>query len=78
MSTDDLQAAWGNELKRLREARSMSQNKLARLAELDTSHYRRIEAGDVNAGDGPRMRIAAVLGVAVEEIWRYPRAEVPS
>jgi transcriptional regulator with XRE-family HTH domain len=71
--TDDLQAEWGIRVRELRIERGMSQYKLARLAEIDARHLARIESGEVNAGDEKRMRIAAALEVAVEDIWRYPR-----
>jgi transcriptional regulator with XRE-family HTH domain len=68
----DLQVRWGARLARRREQLQMSQYRLAQLARMDTSHLRRVETGEVNAGDAIRMKLAAALGARVEDIWDYP------
>lgn len=70
--TQALQLQWGERIRHLRKERGLSTNKLARLAEIDPSHLWQAEKGRVGVGDGPRMRIAAALGVRVEDIWQYP------
>lgn len=67
-----LQAKWGKNLREARLKRGLSQNALARLAEMEPSHITRIEMGKANVGDERRIRIAVALGVRVEDIWTYP------
>lgn len=70
--TQALQQTWGERIRELRKAQGLSTNRLARLADIDPSHLWQAENGRAGVGDELRMRIAAALGVRVEEIWIYP------
>lgn len=76
--TSNLRIAWGQRLRDLREEQGLSIGEMARRVGTDKAWYSRIEKGDIGArgpGDEMKMRIAAALGVRVEDIWSYP-AEV--
>jgi transcriptional regulator with XRE-family HTH domain len=54
-------AALGKRIRKLREARGMSQEEAARVIGLDRSYYGRIERGTVNVSALNLLRIAAGL-----------------
>jgi transcriptional regulator with XRE-family HTH domain len=68
----ELQVRWGDGIRGLRQQRDLSLAKLARLADIDQGHLSRIENGASGVGDEARFRLAAALGVRVEEIFCYP------
>lgn len=68
----ELQVRWGEGIRHLRQQRSLSLTRLARLADIDQGQLSKIENGTCGVGDEARYRIAAALGVRVEEIFKYP------
>jgi transcriptional regulator with XRE-family HTH domain len=58
-------AALGKRIRRLREARGMSQEEAARVIGLDRSYYGRIERGKVNVSAVNLLKIAAGLKTSV-------------
>lgn len=59
----DLQEQVGANLRRLREARGLTQEHLAHFAGLATRHLQKIEAGQVNVTLRTLGRLGAALGV---------------
>lgn len=72
MTHEELRARWGERLRAARRAKGVSLRAITDATGLHKSHYCRVEAGDASASDTSRMRIAAALGVRVEDIWAYP------
>ena len=58
----------GNEIKKVRKARKLSQDNLARYAGIDRSYMGRIERGQVNVTVKLAYQIAEVLGCPVNKI----------
>lgn len=78
MQDSSLRVEWGQRLRERREELGLSLNEVARRAGTAEPYYRRIERGEIGGGgpsDALRMRIAAALGVRVEDIWVYPNPE---
>lgn len=69
---NDLDASWGARIRELRDERGLSATRLARMADVDHTHLRKVEHGDARFGDDARIRLARALGVRVEEIFVYP------
>lgn len=67
-----LQARWGSRIKTLRQEKGLSVTALARLAEIDQGQLSRVENGKEKLGDDGRIRLAAALGVRVEDVFTYP------
>jgi transcriptional regulator with XRE-family HTH domain len=63
---------WGAEIRRLRTERGWTILELARRADSQPAHISRIERGINAPSDELRMRVAAALGVRVEQIFTYP------
>lgn len=62
-------------LKQLREARGLSQEQAAKLAELPRPTWGNLESGSANPTLMVLMRVASVLQVSLEEIVGEPKAE---
>ena len=71
----ELQIAWGRRLREVRTERDISGSELAKKVGVTRQHIQRIETGKCTAGDSVRVRIAAALGVAVDDIFDYAQSE---
>jgi transcriptional regulator with XRE-family HTH domain len=60
--------ALGQAIRRSRQAKGISQEKLALNAEVDRSYVGRIERGDNNAAVLTLVRIAGALGITLAEL----------
>jgi transcriptional regulator with XRE-family HTH domain len=58
----------GNAIRAMREAKSISQERLALLAGLDRSYFGRVERGDNNMAVLTLVKIATALEVTVAEL----------
>jgi transcriptional regulator with XRE-family HTH domain len=58
----------GMKLKKLREAKSVSQTALARKARISREHLNRLEAGRYDPAVGVVQRLAKALGVSLTEL----------
>ncbi|MFD2752863.1 helix-turn-helix domain-containing protein [Comamonas terrae] len=65
---DPALVALGDAIKRIRQAKSISQERLALLAEVDRSYVGRIERGDNNVAVLTLIRLAAALDVSVAKL----------
>ncbi|MGN6587191.1 MAG: helix-turn-helix domain-containing protein [Solirubrobacterales bacterium] len=68
MSIGSAQPALGEAVRTLRQKTGLSQDALAARAELDTRSIARLEAGQVDPTWGSMRRIAAGLGVPLEDL----------
>jgi transcriptional regulator with XRE-family HTH domain len=62
--------AFGKNLRDIRKARELSQEKLAELADLHPRALQKIEAGDVNVTLSTMLRLQKVLGCTWESLFR--------
>jgi transcriptional regulator with XRE-family HTH domain len=60
--------AIGDALRRIRTAQSISQERLALIAEVDRSYVGRIERGDNNVAVLTLVRLAGALGITVANL----------
>ena len=65
----ELQRIMGGNVRRLREARGLSRERLAEMVERDTSTINRIENGTTMMGAPLIARMARVLGVSVDTLF---------
>ncbi|PQJ42866.1 transcriptional regulator [Vibrio campbellii] len=65
---NDLAKAFGNNLRLMRKSKSISQDKLALLADIDRSYIGRIERGEVNITLEKAYQLARVLGCDVRDL----------
>lgn len=65
---DPVLVALGAAIRRLREARSMSQERLALVAEVDRSYMGRIERGDNSVAVLTLVRLAEALGTTASAL----------
>jgi len=70
---DDAGANLGANLRRLREARGLSQQQMAQLASIPRPTWASLEAGSANPTLGVLTRVAAALQVSIEELIGPPR-----
>jgi transcriptional regulator with XRE-family HTH domain len=70
---DDSAANLAANLRRLREARALSQQQIARLAGIPRPTWASLEAGGSNPTLGVLTRVAAALQVSIEELIGPPR-----
>jgi len=70
---DDAGANLGAYLRRLREARGLSQQQMAQLASIPRPTWASLEAGSANPTLGVLTRVAAALQVSIEELIGPPR-----
>ena len=59
----------GDNIKRIRAAKSLSQKEVVTTAKLDTAQYSRIENGKTDPSVGTLERIAKALGVSLAELF---------
>ena len=71
----ELAARLGRNIRQLREARGLTQEQVARLAELPRSTWASLESGAANPTLAVLSRVAHVLQVSLEELVAAPRAE---
>ena len=62
--------AFGKNLRDIRKARELSQEKLAEMADLHPRALQKIEAGDVNVTLSTILRLQKVLGCSWENVFR--------
>ncbi|SEF41464.1 helix-turn-helix domain-containing protein [Vibrio hangzhouensis] len=65
---NELAKAFGNNLRLMRKSKSISQDKLALLADIDRSYIGRIERGEVNITLEKAYQLAKVLGCDVRDL----------
>jgi transcriptional regulator with XRE-family HTH domain len=71
--TTDLAVTWGERLRDERRKQKLSVRELARRAEISTQYVYLLQSGANTPSDELRVKIAAVLGVRVEDIFSYPQ-----
>lgn len=77
MQTDDeLASRLGENLKQLREARGLTQQQMAKLANVPRATWGHLESGTANPTLSVLHRAAAALQVTVEELIAPPRAAI--
>lgn len=67
---DNIKKTVGSNIRRLREKRGWSQEKLAEMADLDRTYIGRIERGEKNIGVENLSKIAGTLNVAPSILLR--------
>lgn len=67
---DPTLVALGGAIRRIRQEKNISQEKLALLAEIDRSYVGRVERGDNNAAVLTLFRIANALKISIAELMR--------
>ncbi len=72
---DDLRVCRGDRIRALREQRGMSQNELARQAEIGQTHLWRIEAGKTGVGDAVLIALAKALDAEVADLFPHSHPE---
>lgn len=70
--TEDLRRAWGENLRRRRQARAVSQRRLERLTGVDQSWISQIESGDKWPSPPIQIRLAAGLKTTVGHLFPPP------
>jgi len=75
MSDDGLAGRLGTNLKQLREARGLTQDRMARLAGVPRATWSHLESGIGNPTLAVLYRVAQALSVPLEELVATPRAE---
>jgi XRE family transcriptional regulator, regulator of sulfur utilization len=71
---DDLAARLGRNVKQLREARGLTQQRIAKLADVPRATWAHLESGEGNPTLAVLHRTARALGVSLEELIATPRA----
>ncbi|HMI89726.1 MAG TPA: helix-turn-helix transcriptional regulator, partial [Polyangiales bacterium] len=72
---DDVAARLARNVKQLRQARSQTQQQMAKLSGLPRATWAHIESGSANPTLTVLRRVAFALQVAIEELIAEPRAE---
>jgi len=67
----------GERIRSLRKARNLSQEELAEKANLHFTYVGRIERGEANFSIGVLYRIAAALGVNIDNFFSFLAADKP-
>jgi transcriptional regulator with XRE-family HTH domain len=62
---------FGENLRRVRVAKCMSQDEVAFSSHLSTNQIGRIERGEINAGLSTIYELAQTLGVPVHELFQF-------
>lgn len=60
----------GNCIKKIREAKGLSQKEVASSAKIDTSNYSKIESGKTDPAFSSVLKIAKALGVEIADLFR--------
>lgn len=71
---DDLSRSLAENVKALREQRGLSQQQIARAAGITRATWTNLESGDANPTLSRLVKVAAALGVTIEELIAPPRA----
>lgn len=71
---DDTSANIAENLRQLREVRGLSQAKLASLAGVPRPTWASLESGSANPTIGVLVKVAAALGISIEELIGPPRS----
>ncbi len=71
---EDLAARLGQNVKQLREARGLTQQRIAGLAKVPRATWGHLESGEANPTLSVLRRVARALGVSIEELIATPRA----
>lgn len=71
---DDLAQRLGRNVKQLRETRGLTQQKIAKLADIPRATWAHLESGEGNPTLAVLHRVARALGVSLEELISTPRA----
>jgi transcriptional regulator with XRE-family HTH domain len=71
---DDLPSRFGQNVKQLREARGLTQVKIAKVAGVPRATWAHLESGEANPTLAVVHRAARALGVSIEELIATPRA----
>jgi XRE family transcriptional regulator, regulator of sulfur utilization len=71
---DDLAARFALNVKQLREARGVTQQKIAKAADIPRATWAHLESGEANPTLVVLHRVARALGVSIEELIATPRA----
>src|SRR5580692_7658117 len=74
MDGGEIATRLGKNVKQLREARSMTQHQMAKLAGVPRATWANLESGDANPTLGVLHRAAQALQVSIEELISSPRA----
>ncbi len=74
MEDPDLPARFGRNVKQLREARALTQEKIAKAAGVPRATWAHLESGEANPTLAVVHRAARALGVSIEELIATPRA----
>jgi XRE family transcriptional regulator, regulator of sulfur utilization len=72
---DDVATRLGRNVRTLREARSMTQSQMAKLAELPRATWANLESGSANPTLTVLDRVASAFQVTIEELVAAPRSE---
>ena len=71
MDTRSRRESFGQEVRRLRKERHLSQRALADIASTNQSHLWSIEKGEVSVGLDVMCHIADALGVPLQELIKF-------
>lgn len=74
----DLATEWGRRMRSIRRDKELTATALADEVGISRPYLHRLEAGQYVPSDGIRIKIAAALGVQVDEIFTYDLREVSS
>lgn len=72
---DDVATRLGRNVRALREARGMTQSRMAKLAELPRATWTNIESGTANPTLAVLDRVASAFQVTIEELIAAPRSD---
>ena len=72
--SDAIAARLARNLQKLREARGLTQQQMAKLAEMPRATWTHLESGEANPTLGVLYRAAQALGVSLEELTCEPKA----
>lgn len=71
MGWDNINIQFGNELRKIRETRGMTQEEFAHYCEISRAYYGRIERGEHSATLDICKRISDALGISISELFAY-------
>ena len=70
MNDDEVKQALGNQVRKFREARGITQERLAELSGVDSRQIQRIESGNTNARITTVYRISQAFHCGVDDLIR--------
>lgn len=74
--TDSLATRLGANMRQLRQTRGVTQQQLAKLAQLPRATWSNLESGSANPTLEVLHKVALALGVSIEELLATPKAEI--